>query len=379
MPQLRGLFQRQTSSGRNFIPEIDGFRFVAILSVVLFHIYGQTLRYYSTRFPALPSLMFHNGDRGVRLFFVISGFILALPFARHHLLGSPAVSLRQYFIRRITRLEPPYLASLLLWSVLIVLVLRESLSTVAVHLLATALYCHNLVFGHPSTISVVAWSLEVEVQFYILVPFLTLIFALRAPRLRRFVLSCSVLSLGILQAIYPGSLRWQMSVVYQLPFFLAGLLLADLYLSAVPTRKSWVWDTVSLVGWPLVFLIPDYAVQWVLPGLTALLYWAGFHGKLVNTVFRHPTVACTGGTCYSVYLLHFPVIALATRLAGHERAWVMWLLSVALITSISSVFFLLIEKPCMDPDWPRRLANWLTSTRNSSAYAPMRREESPVR
>ena len=178
--QLRRLFQRQTGPERTFIPEVDGFRFIAIVSVVLFHMYGQILRYYATRFPAVPSLMFHNGDRGVRLFFVISGFILSLPFARHYLHGKPAVSVRQYLLRRVTRLEPPYIASLLLQAVLIVLVLHQQMAGVAVHLLASIGYCHNLVFGHMSTISGVAWSLEVEVQFYLLVPFLTSIFAIRS-------------------------------------------------------------------------------------------------------------------------------------------------------------------------------------------------------
>ena len=38
------------------------------------------------------------------------------------------------------------------------------------HLLASLGYVHNIVYGVPSTINVVAWSLEIEVQFYILAP-----------------------------------------------------------------------------------------------------------------------------------------------------------------------------------------------------------------
>jgi peptidoglycan/LPS O-acetylase OafA/YrhL len=374
--QLKRLFERQISPGRTFIPEIDGFRFMAILSVVLFHLYGQTLRYYPARFPAILSIMLHNGDRGVRLFFVISGFILALPFARHHLCGSPAVSIQQYLGRRVTRLEPPYIASLLLQAVLIFLVLHEKLADVVVHLLASIGYCHNLVFAHPSTISGVTWSLEVEVQFYLLVPFLTAIFALRNPLWRRGILIASIVLMGFLQAIFPGPLRWQMTIGYFLEFFLAGFLLADLYLTAAPIKRSWGWDAVSVACWPLVFLISDFAVQWTLPALTVLLYWAGFQGRLVNAFFRNPAVVCIGGACYSIYLLHFPVIAQATRFAGHQHAWLMWSYSFALIALICGAFFLLIEKPCMDPKWPQKLAHWFASVWRSHTTDP-RADERP--
>src|SRR5437667_40038 len=104
---------RETSSGR-FIPEMDGLRFVAIAMVVLFHLNG-----YLTAKAVSPQYAFTArsdwitqvalvGFRGVELFFVISGFILGLPFAAHHIAGAPRVSLSKYYLRRLTRLEPPY-------------------------------------------------------------------------------------------------------------------------------------------------------------------------------------------------------------------------------------------------------------------------------
>jgi peptidoglycan/LPS O-acetylase OafA/YrhL len=359
MQKLRRLFQRHVSDGRSFIPELDGLRFMALTSVVIFHIYGQTLRYYPTHFGSLPSLMLHHGDRGVRLFFVISGFILALPFARHYLKGGPAVPIGRYFLRRVTRLEPPYILSLLGLSVLVVLDLNETVSNVVVHLLATLAYSHNLIFGKASSISGVAWSLEVEIQFYILVPLLTAVFAIRSQGWRRFLLASAIVSFGLLQTWFPGSNRWQMSIGFFIQFFLAGLLLADFYTGENTNHKSFAWDAVSLVGWPVVFILPDIAVQCVLPALAVVLYWAAFHGRIANAFFRHPLVVCIGGACYSTYLLHFPTIAFATRLAGHQYAAKMWILSVTLIVLVSGTFFLLIEKPCMDAGWPRRMGRWL--------------------
>ena len=44
---------------------------------------------------------------------MISGFILGLPFARHVLANGPPVVLKQYFLRRLSRLEPPYIVAMI--------------------------------------------------------------------------------------------------------------------------------------------------------------------------------------------------------------------------------------------------------------------------
>jgi len=365
--RIKSLFRRRISAGRAFIPEIDGLRFIAILSVVLFHVNAQMLRYYPSRFPTVPSILLDNGDRGVRLFFVISGFILALPFARYHFEGGPPLSLKRYFVRRLTRLEPPYLASLLILSVLAAIVLHDRLTTVVVHLLATATYCHNLIFGQLSTISTVAWSLEIEVQFYILVPMMANVFALRSQFLRRSLLVGIILISGVLQAIFPGPMRWQLSIGFYIQFFLVGFLLADIYLGSAVKQKTWAWDAVSTIAWPLVFLLPKSMVQYVLPFLILLLYWAAFNGNIVNSLFRNTVIVSIGGACYSIYLLHFPAIAFASRIVGHSRTLLFWLFSLILIPAVSAPFFLLIEKPCMNPNWPLDLVNWIRISRGTGS------------
>ena len=101
---LRGL-SRETSSGR-FIPEMDGLRFAAIAMVVLYHLNGYLMAKtaFYERGTSQPDWLCRTalvGFHGVDLFFVISGFILALPFAAHHLAGAPSVSLRKYYLRRL--------------------------------------------------------------------------------------------------------------------------------------------------------------------------------------------------------------------------------------------------------------------------------------
>ena len=100
-------FRRVTTQNR-FIPQIDGLRFVAISSVVLFHLYASLNHGGAVQNPAFdPANVGVLSKRGVELFFVISGFILGVPFASSYLRGAPKINLKQYFLRRLTRLEPP--------------------------------------------------------------------------------------------------------------------------------------------------------------------------------------------------------------------------------------------------------------------------------
>jgi peptidoglycan/LPS O-acetylase OafA/YrhL len=62
----------------------------------------------SSRTDALYTV-FGHGSVGVLLFFMVSGFVLALPLIRRRRAGDEALPLWPYFRRRITRIEPPYL------------------------------------------------------------------------------------------------------------------------------------------------------------------------------------------------------------------------------------------------------------------------------
>jgi peptidoglycan/LPS O-acetylase OafA/YrhL len=167
-------YRRITSTGQ-FIPEIDGLRFVAILSVYVYHLAGDVLRHSS----AASSPVLEGGwlfsvtqilNVGVPLFFAISGFILGMPFAAARLEGGRSVSLKKYFLRRVTRLEPPYILCLLLFFGLKVVGARGTAHELLPNLVASMFYVHNLVYHSPSVINFVAWSLEIEIQFYVLAP-----------------------------------------------------------------------------------------------------------------------------------------------------------------------------------------------------------------
>lgn len=370
--------QRVTHSGR-FIPEVDGLRFIAIASVVLYHLCGQLIAKSNGDFAESGAVsplarLLDSGHFGVQLFFAISGFILALPFAAQHLTDGRPVSLPAYYLRRVTRLEPPYLLSLLCFFGLIVLTSGVSATELFPHLLASVFYLHNLIYAEGSAINYVAWSLEVEVQFYLLAPFIALLFRLRPVLLRRAVLL--VLILIFIAAQNAGgneTSRFMLSVLGQGQFFLIGFLLADFYLTewrdlgkTAKTGSSWGWDIVSLVGWPLLWVSLRHTVfvVWAFPFALFVLYAAALRGNWFRRVISWPFFTVIGGMCYSIYLIHFQIIAAVWRVTSKLRVGesfaanflLQCVLMLPIIVGVSALFYVIVERPCMSRDWPLRLA-----------------------
>lgn len=362
---------RRITSDGSWIAELDGLRFVAIISVVLYHIYAQLLVksghpvMVQSRY-ALLGVAVGNGDRGVRLFFVISGFILGLGFARQHLHLGKAVNLKKYFLRRVTRLEPPYVINLVFCALVAFVYYRQSLQYMVPHLLASVFYMHNLAYRTPSVINGVTWSLEVEIQFYILAPLISLLFRISRVWLRRSVFLFLIAIIGVLQMeLHLGATLAALSIVFYFQYFLAGLLLTDLYLTVRPrVGTHWVWDLVSLCGWPIVFLVARQFLWFhaILPFLIMLLYIAAFQGIVFRRFFSNLWIATVGGMCYSTYLWHFFVIGVFFKLTRHLVAFHDLLLNFVVqivtlgipIAVVSVLVFVLIERPCMDPAWPRK-------------------------
>ena len=363
---------KRITTGKRFIPQIDGLRFVAILSVVLFHINGHFTFGQGAVRPLMTdgALLDMLAKRGVELFFVISGFILATPFASNRLLGAARVNIKNYYLRRVTRLEPPYILNLLIWFAILVVAFHQSAAALLPHLAASILYIHQIVYAAPSTISGIMWSLEVEIQFYILAPVLASVFLIRNPVWRRSLLIAAILLSGVLSiplAYTPA----QLSILYYLNFFLAGILLCDLYI----TRDiSWehpngAWDLISLGGWPLVWIPLRSTSHVFAPLLIALLYVAAFRGRLSTRLFSNPVLTTVGGMCYSIYLYHWLVMSSAAKLTsrfhigGSFVAYFLLqcVLLLPCVLLVSTIFYVLIERPCMDKDWPRKLRTWVVS------------------
>ncbi len=158
---------------------------------------------------------------------------------------------------------------------------------------------------------------------------------------------------------------WHWTVLGHLHYFLTGFLLAD-FIEGHQRQpyRSIAWDAVSLTGWPVVFLLPRVwgTIAW-LPLLILPIYLAAFYGPFSNRFFRMPFVAIVGGMCYSYYLMHMLIISVvfkATRqLVVLNDFALNYAVQVATLgTAIGlfgTLYYILIERPCMDPAWPRKL------------------------
>lgn len=385
-PMLLDRIRRVTRDGR-WIPEIDGLRFVAIASVFLFHLAGELQVRSGRVIPVEPRYaelfrLIGNGDRGVSLFFIISGFVLALPFARHFLAAGQPVSLRKYFMRRVTRLEPPYLLSVLLFVVLLVTYTHHVSADLLRHAAFTAVYLHSLAYGQMTPVNPVSWSLEVEIQFYLLAPLIMQLFRVRRTLLRRALMAGLIVAIGFAQSAMVENPRAYMSILFYAQFFLMGLLMADFYIVKDDEfRPSLLWDAAGIIGLVFSFgLAGDFVnLRLIMPWTMALLFLSALRGILLRRFFfARPWIATIGGMCYSIYLLHFQMIAVFFKLTRHcivarfdflANYGIQLLVTALPAMLISFGFYMLIERPCMDPNWPSRFWHWITGRSSSEAHA----------
>lgn len=369
--------RRVTSSGR-YLAEVDGLRFIAVTWVVLLHVQGYVhaeIRHADSLVGDFVSWILFHGELGVPLFFSISGFILAMPFAEHALKSGNPVQLRAYFLRRITRLEPPYIVCMLLLFLLHALRGQKPLSELLPHLGASLAYLHNAIYQEWNFINTVTWSLEVEVQFYLLAPILARVFLLGTVARRACTCTAILFFAGAEPELWKaiGIARPDFTLLGQLHHFLVGFLLADLYLCPAPVLvlKERTWDWLGLLAFLAIpaFYIEGTWGKFAFPAAVLVLYLAAFRGDLTRIFLRHPVVATLGGMCYSIYLIHLPLIYIVvgiTKRFGHSEhhlvnLLVQGLIVIPIIAVASSLFYVLVERPCMNKNWPQDLVRWVTS------------------
>ena len=358
--------RRVTSGDHRYLPEVDGLRFLAIFGVLFFHVIysatnvsGVTLQTSSLDFWLRP---FQEGHRGVELFFVISGFILALPFAAHHLAGGPAVSVSRYYLRRLTRLELPYLVALVgFFAAAIALRTPDASSPSFIpDFFLRLFYLHDLVRGYSPLLNGVTWTLEIEIQFYLLAPLLAQVFRLPLVA-RRLLLGALIIGLPFAGRFMPWA-HW--TCLFFGAFFLMGLLLADLHLtrSSAGRLPSKIFDAIGLASLLALMFLPDKNYFFLFfPWLLALLFLAALRGDWFKKILQISWITVLGGMCYSIYLIHYPLLAFTAAHLVHNgqtvfhayRTVALAGLPFALVIGI--IFYIVLERPCMNPRWPQEL------------------------
>ena len=150
----------------NYRAEIDGLRAIAVLSVLIFHFFPTTLN------------LGFNGFLGVDIFFVISGFLISKYIYRG--LETNSFSFKQFYWRRIKRILPAALFTLILTSCVgIFLLTPYDLDSYFKSLLAALVFIPNIYFwrtggyfGDLDSLKPLLhyWSLGIEEQFYLFFP-----------------------------------------------------------------------------------------------------------------------------------------------------------------------------------------------------------------
>ena len=377
------VFQRKIASN-NFIPEIDGLRFLAIITVLLYHLNTVFSKEIGL---GLPRALIEMGgvkadfslawwwvrlDLGVKVFFAISGFVLALPFLKYYLgLTNKKVQLKVYFVRRLTRLEPPFIITLVFFYLVHVFLLNEDALVFLKHLGAGLMYGHVFIFGTVNPINPVTWSLETEAQFYIIIPLIMwLIFIGKNSVVSIMLLLGLIVSSIFFRNEFVFSLHWGRSIFAYFVNFAIGITVCWSYLKFSNWFKVrfWLYDLVGLIATFGLFYFykpQHYIGNQVFFNISiAVVMITAFKGYMLNWFYTRPWVYIIGGMCYSIYLIHYAFLHLSvkwTKLLWIEgmlysgNLGIQILISVPLVLLVSAVFFRYFERPFMDKDWWNKL------------------------
>lgn len=299
-----GSVLERTRGGR--LRELDGWRAVSVLMVTFFHIWAYQ---YQTRVPhifGLSRAINSSGDVAVKMFFMISGFLICRLLLREES-SYGSVSLKGFYYRRIFRILPALYIYLCAIALLLSLgLVREQWKAI----LGSSLFLYDLNIPPWSWHVGHTWTLAVEEQFYLVFPTL-LIFLPKRWRAQFFAgvfLLCTAWNLavvlagwnpflwnharqgfasiccGVLMAIHENRVR---GIAARVPGFLAAL--TALALLAHPVGSS-AWQ------------IELYEGLFVPPAIGFLLMFSLGPAPGLRAFLCSPPLQAVGLTSYGVYL-----------------------------------------------------------------------------
>ncbi|QWE17257.1 acyltransferase [Polynucleobacter sp. AP-Nino-20-G2] len=311
---------------------IDAIRCLCALYVMIGHI-QPPLSALPSALQVLLTLGMSDGGWAVMIFFVISGLCIHLPYVSGKLFHTS-----DFLISRFCRIAIPlFFAGLLSW------VLQANLDKIL-------------------------WSLYCEMIYYLMYPFLRLLFA-RIGILRVLLFA---IPLALLTALLPdhnhgnffyfeGSASWIATAVLAFPIWLLGCLLAQSIAAKRAPRFSRVGMLrafIIILGFGLPILsflddvIPDFPSLFFLntkysfllfsPIIYCWLY-AEIAQKHVGAFYR--LLSPLGVGAYSIYLMHVLSIPMFIVLPIHFNSYLNWIAIIFIALLMSILFYFLIEKP----------------------------------
>lgn len=348
-----------TSRGGTYVPSIDGLRAIAVLSVMIYHLKAG----------ALP-----GGFVGVDVFFVISGFVVALSIYKKRFPSFGAL-LAHFYARRLRRIAPALVAMLLVASILAVAFIPYAwlsdanrttafyaffgLSNVLLARTADDYFAPRIdynPFAH-------TWSLGVEEQFYLIFPLL-----IGATVLARWMrgnafsigvtIALSILSLGAciyLSGSDPIFSFFQIPTrFWELGIGVALALSASHWSGRLGRWNAAMLDFVGLAAMAALlasFVLCDeqhFPFPWaVLPVFaSAAMICILFTGRstLVGKVLASRVFVVIGLLSYSLYLWHWPIYVLLRWTTGLQ-AIELQLLAIVMTFAAAAISYRFVEQP----------------------------------
>lgn len=346
----------QAPRPRQFRPDIQGLRAVAVTAVVLYH----------ARVPYLT-----GGYIGVDVFFVISGFLITSQLMRE-VDRTGRISFLGFYAGRARRLLPP--AAIVVVATVIFARIYDSIFNVrsittdaifsCFYALNYRLAAKGVDYQHASdAVSPLQhlWSLAVEEQFYVFWPIIVLVTALVARRRRWGALT------GVTLSLVAVSLYLSVTVTVRNPPYayfslhtrawqlMAGALLA-LAVPLVRRIPAWLGAALSWAGLGgILYAAFAYNDNTPFPGHAALVPVTGTMLVIVGCANYRPfgaewilgrrAMQGIGRVSYSWYLWHWPMLVLIPIAAGRKFGWPLKLEICVLSLWFAVLTLYLVEKP----------------------------------
>lgn len=302
--------------------DIDGLRALAIILVVLHHIFPRHLT---------------GGFVGVDVFFVISGYLITGMILKEAALSR--LNLIEFYAKRIRRIFPA-LFLVISFSIIFgwLILLKDEFSVLGKHVVGGVGFVANFIYwnesGYFDALSAQKpllhlWSLAVEEQFYLFWP-LVVYSALRVKRLHivlPLLVAVSFVVSVVLCDAYPVA-------GYYSPFSRAWELGIGSLLMIIPKQRPTWWNDVGLLGITMILLSAlCYSKYLVFPGYLAILPVVG--AALVidsgsqnsqiwfgRKILANDTFVLVGKISYPLYLWHWVLLAfLSILMCGNSLAW----------------------------------------------------------
>lgn len=316
------------------IPVLESLRGFAATSVCLFHFICTTTDYVHN-----DSVLdfFSLGEYGVHLFFVISGFII--PWSMYRA-GYEIKHFFTFLWKRLLRLEPPYLVSVIVACILLMLRFHFYGSTGKGELTSERLLLHigylvPFSNDHRLWINQVYWTLAIEFQYYLAMALLFI------PIVKGNIwVRISIYALFILLSFHDRTAflpQW-------LPIFGIGILLFLDYINRISKTEFWIVIAVmfAITIWRMHF----GALIYTSIGFIMIYKFKDFNTTIGNFL---------GHISYSFYLFHPLIGGTIINVLSHQYNTTFEKIMVFTVGFILTVFgsyimYLLVEK------WSRRLS-----------------------